>query len=100
MDVMAKCKRKNYETIIRLWMFMAKCKRKNYEKIMLAFISDISFWQEQNHPIMNIFENSLNIVDEYPVENFHSLIRRYTGQNVPNSDTLRGYRIFLDNEKH
>src|SRR5205807_418952 len=76
-----------FQTIMRLW-FMSKCKRKNYDRIMLAFISDIGYWQEQGHLIMNIFGNHLNIIDEYPVENFHSLIRRYTGQNVPSSDTL------------
>jgi hypothetical protein len=81
-------------------MFMSKCKRKNYDRIMLAFISDIGYWQEQGHLIMNIFRNHLNIIDEYPVENFHSLIRRYTGQNVPSSDTLRRYGVFLDYEKH
>src|SRR5438094_4121 len=42
-------------------MFMA---RKIYEKIVLAFISDTCYRQEQVHPIMNVFENSLNIIDK------------------------------------
>ena len=49
---------------------------------------------------MNVFENHLNILDEYPVENFHSILRRYTGQNISSSDTLRRYGLFLDHEKH
>ena len=63
-------------------MFMSKCGRKNYDKIMLAFIHDDTYWEEKGHSIMNVFKNHLNILDEYPVENFHSILCRYTGQNI------------------
>ena len=55
-------------------MFMSKCGRKNYDKIMLAFIHDVTYWKEKRHLIMNVFKNHLNILDEDPVENFHSIL--------------------------
>jgi len=41
---------------------------------MLALISDIQYWTFIQHPIINILKNNLQMFDEYPVENFHSLI--------------------------
>ncbi|CAG8724120.1 13865_t:CDS:1, partial [Cetraspora pellucida] len=89
-----------YETIFRLWMFMRRCNRKNYDKIMLVFLSDILQWSQNQHPIIDIFYNHLNLLDEYPVENFHSLVRRSTTSKLTNSKTLRRYGIFIDSEKH
>lgn len=41
---------------------------------MLAFISDIQYWRNYQHPIINLLKTELRILDEYPVENFHSLV--------------------------
>ena len=62
------------ETIFRLWTFMKKFGRKNYDKIMLAFLSDIFYWQTIEHPMYNILQDHLSEFNEYFVENFHSLI--------------------------
>ncbi|RHZ76964.1 hypothetical protein Glove_187g7 [Diversispora epigaea] len=66
------------ETIFRLWTVMKRFGRKNYDKIMLALISDVQYWTSIQHPIINTLKNNLWMFDEYPVENFHSLVRRYT----------------------
>ena len=87
-------------TIFRLWMYMSKCNRKNYNKIMLAFISDVMYWKHIHHPILNLFQCNLNSVDEYLVENFHSLIRRNSGSKITTPERLRKYAIFIDHDKH
>ena len=65
---------------------MCRFQRKNYDKIMLAFLSDIQYWTKLNHPILSILKSHLNAFDEYPVENFHSLVRRQTNAKVLNPE--------------
>jgi hypothetical protein len=62
------------ETIFRLWTIMKRFGRKNYDKIMIAFISDVLYWQSIEHPMYNILSENLQEFNEYFVENFHSLI--------------------------
>ena len=74
------------ETIFRLWTVMLRSQRKNYNKLMLAFISDIQYWHNCQHPIINLLKTELQILDEYPVENFYSLVRCYTSSKVNTPD--------------
>ena len=67
---------------------------------MLVFLLDILQWNENKHPIINIFFNNLNLLDKYPVENFHSLVYRSSISKLTNPKTLHRYEIFLDNEKY
>ncbi|PKC73888.1 hypothetical protein RhiirA1_530060 [Rhizophagus irregularis] len=53
------------ETIFRLWTVMLRSQ---------PFISDIQYWRNYQHPIINLLKTELRILDEYPVENFHSLV--------------------------
>ena len=84
------------ETIFRLWVVMRRFQRKNYDKIMLTFLSDIQYWTKINHPILPILKTYLNSFDEYPVENFHSLVRRQTNAKVLNPEWLSQNGIFID----
>jgi hypothetical protein len=84
------------ETIFRLWTVMRRFGRKNYDKVMLAFISDIQYWISIQHPIINALKSQLHIFDEYPVENFHSLVRRHTSGKVTAGEWLRRDAIFID----
>lgn len=77
------------DTIFRLWTTMRRFHRHNYDKIMLAFLSDICYWKKIQHPIINTLETHLNVFDEYPVENFHSLLRRHTSAKVSTGKSLR-----------
>uniref|UniRef100_U9ULY4 Uncharacterized protein n=1 Tax=Rhizophagus irregularis (strain DAOM 181602 / DAOM 197198 / MUCL 43194) TaxID=747089 RepID=U9ULY4_RHIID len=88
------------ETIFRLWAVMCRFQRKNYNKIMLAFLSDIHYWTQINHPILQILKSHLNYFDEYPVENFHSLVRRHTTAKVLSPEWLRRDGIFVDYLRH
>ncbi|RHZ82280.1 hypothetical protein Glove_110g21 [Diversispora epigaea] len=84
------------ETIFRLWTVMRRFGRKNYDKIMLALISDVQYWTSIQHPIINTLRNNLWTFDEYPVENFHSLVRRYTSGKVTCGEWLRRDAMFID----
>jgi len=88
------------DTIFRLWTAMRRFHRRNYDKIMLAFLSDIHYWKVIQHPIINTLETHLNIFDEYPVENFHSLLRRHTSAKVSTGKSLRRDALFLDHCWH
>src|SRR6185369_7542741 len=44
----------------------------------LIFLSDVWYWNNINHPIIEILKNHLTTFNDYPVENYHSLIRRQT----------------------
>ena len=79
---------------------MCQFQRKNYDKIMLAFLSDIQYWTQINHPILSTLKKYLNAFDEYPVENFHSLVRRQTNTKVLTPEWLRHDGIFIDYQHH
>jgi hypothetical protein len=87
-------------TIFRLWSIMKRFERKNYNKIMLAFLSDVLYWQSIDHPMYNMLKDNLSSFNEYFIENFHSLIRRYTAGKNFNIENLRKDAINLDNNKH
>ena len=63
----------------------------NYDKIILAFLSDIHYWKQTQHPIIDTLKSHLNKFDEYVVENFLSLLRQYTNAKV---STAMGCFIF------
>ena len=67
---------------------------------MLAFLSDIQYWTQINHPILLILKIHLNAFDEYPVENFHSLVRRQTNAKVLTPEWLRWDEIFINYQCH
>ncbi len=63
---------------------------------MLTFLSDVQYWSQIDHPILSVLKTYLNAFDEYPVENFHSLIRRQTNAKVSTPEWLQRDRIFVD----
>ncbi|CAG8803206.1 7115_t:CDS:2, partial [Gigaspora rosea] len=87
-------------TVFRLWSVMKRFNWHNYDKILLAFISDIHYWKMTGHSIIDTLKNHLNIFDEYPVENFHSLLRHHTNAKVNTAKSLRRDALFIDNLRH
>src|SRR5437879_3655929 len=64
------------EACVRIWCLFARFKRRNYNKAPLFFLSDVWYWESINHPILEILKKHLVAFSDYPVENYHSLIRR------------------------
>jgi len=66
------------EACVRVWYLFAQFKQKNYNKAPLFFLSDVWYWENINYPILEVLKNHLAVFNDYPVENYHSLIRRQT----------------------
>jgi hypothetical protein len=50
------------------------------EEIIMMFFSDVFYWMETNHPIVNMITNHLAILSDCPVDTIHSIIRRHTAK--------------------
>ena len=70
------------ETVFRIWTFALWWKRKNYNKAPLAFLSDVFYWKDNDHPFFDIIRMHLPYFNEYYVENTHSRIRANTSPNA------------------
>jgi hypothetical protein len=73
------------EAMFRIWAVFYQYRRKNYNKLPLAFLSDVFYWASTKHPISQVLSNSLQMFNDYYVENFHSSLRR----RIQNSSTAK-----------
>ena len=53
-------------------------RRRRYNKALLVALSTFHHWQENSRTMYETLRNNLVTLDEYPVENFHSVLRRRT----------------------
>jgi len=77
------------ETIFRIWTFALRWKRRNYNKAPLAFLSDIFYWQDTNHPFAEVIKLFLVYFNDYYVENMHSKLRPRTFANSSADNIIR-----------
>ncbi|RIB22321.1 hypothetical protein C2G38_2033679 [Gigaspora rosea] len=69
------------EACMRCWSdLFLRFDRKNYKRALLMFFSDIFFWMDTNHPLMDMITNRLASLSDCPVELVHSIIRRRTAK--------------------
>jgi hypothetical protein len=69
------------ESCMRCWSDLyLRFDRRNYKRAPLMFFSDIFYWMETNHPMINMFTNHLASLSDSPVEIIHSIIRRRTAK--------------------
>ena len=54
--------------------------RRNYKRAPLMFFSDVFYWMETNHPMIDMVTNHLASLSDSPVEIIHSIIRRHTAK--------------------
>ncbi|PKY33957.1 hypothetical protein RhiirB3_453277 [Rhizophagus irregularis] len=66
------------EGVVRIWVLFQRLRRRNYNKAPLVFLSDVFYWELNNHPMSDTLKNNLPIFNDYFVENFHSSIRNQT----------------------
>ena len=52
--------------------------RRHYDKALLVILSTFMYWEKNNHPMYNVIRQALVAFDEYPIENFHSVLRGRT----------------------
>lgn len=79
--------------MFRVWAIFYQYNRKNYNKLPLAFLSDVFYWASTNHPISQALTNSLQVFNDYYVENFHSSLRRRIQKSNTVEQIIRQARI-------
>jgi hypothetical protein len=81
------------EAMFRVWAIFYQYNRKNYNKLPLAFLSDVFYWDSINHPISQVLSDSLQVFNDYYVENFHSSLRRRIQKSNTAEQIIRQARI-------
>ena len=66
------------KSLLRCWVMFMVFQRRHYDKALLVVLSTFTYWQENNHPMYHTLRQALVAFDEYPVENFHSVLRART----------------------
>jgi len=69
------------ESVVRIWVLFQRLRRRNYNKAPLVFLSDVFYWELNNHPMADVLKKNLPIFNDYFVENFHSSIRSQTAES-------------------
>ena len=67
-----------YESLIHYWVMFVVFRQCHYDKALLVPLSARLHWQENIPSMFNTLHQHLLAFDEYPVENFHLLLRRRT----------------------
>ena len=67
-----------YESMLRCWVMFSMYRRRHYDKAPLIALSNIEYWKSINHPFVPTLLSYVCAFDEYPVENFHSVLRAHT----------------------
>ena len=75
------------KSLFRCWLMFFCFRRHHYDKAPLVWLSNFLYWKSIDHPLYHNMMNMLNAFDEYPIENFHSLLRVQTYDH-DNGDTL------------
>ena len=69
------------EACMRCWSdLFLRFDRRNYKSAPLMFFSDVFYWMETNHPMIDMVTNHLASLSDSPVEIIHSIIRRRTAK--------------------
>ena len=81
-SVVFKCSNYNLycKSICRCWIMMMVFHRRHYDQALLILLTTFKYWHENNHPwpMHEVIHQFLVALDEYPVENFHSVLRART----------------------
>ena len=66
------------ESLLKCWIMFVVFRRRHYNKALLITLSLFQYWQENAHSMFDTVRKYLVAFDEYPVENFHSVLRART----------------------
>ena len=67
-----------YRSLIHCWVMFVVFHRRYYQKVLQVTFSAFLHWQENIPSMFNTLHQHLLAFDKYPVENFHSVLRRRT----------------------
>ena len=82
------------DAMLRAWVMFLIFRRHHYNKAPLVWLSNVLYWKESNHPLYQVLQHHLQAVDEYGVENFHSVLRAQTSvSSTPEEITRKAREI-------
>ena len=67
-----------FQSVLCCWVMLSVFKRRHYDKALLILLTTFHHLRNINHPFFEIIKKSRVAFDEYPVENFHSILRGRT----------------------
>ena len=67
-----------FNSVIRVWAMFFCFSRRHYDKAPLNWLSNILYWQQFHPDIFDIVRENIANLDEYGVENTHSILRAQT----------------------
>ena len=73
---------KEYENaMVRIWTMFLNFKRRHYNKSPLVWLSQILYWQQNSSDLYSCVSSNIAAIDEYRVENTHSIITGNTNSS-------------------
>lgn len=88
-----------YDSLVRCWIMFLMFRRRHYDKALLIALSNMEYWKGIGHPLAETITSSLVGFDEYPVENFHSVLRSRT-RETDSAERVNLMAREIDARKH
>ena len=87
---------KEYEhAVVRIWTMFLNFKRRHHNKSPLAWLSQILHWQQNNVPLYSCVSSNIAAIDDYRVENTHSIIKGNTNSSdTPEQQSRKAKALF------
>ena len=87
------------QSLLHCWVMFVIFRRRHYNKALLITLSTIIYWQENGTSMFETIHQHLPSFDEYPVENFHSVLRKQT-KETDTADEISHKAKEIDACKH
>jgi hypothetical protein len=88
------------EACMRCWSdLFLRFDRRNYKRAPLMFFSDVFYWMEIGHPMIDMITNNLASLSDRPVEIAHYIIRRRTAK-FSTAQQLQSETRFIFQQRH
>ena len=87
------------QSLLQYWVMFTVFKRHHYNKALLVMLSTFLHLQENTSSMFETLRQNLVAFDEYPVENFHSVLRRRT-KETDTADEISNKAKEIDACKH
>ncbi len=87
-----------FKAMQQVWVMFWCFRRRHYDKAPLVWLANMLYLKNNQHPMFTTIRDNLHILDEYPVENFHSLLRART-ELWDNAETIQKKAIWIDQRR-
>ena len=68
------------QSLFRCWIMLMVFHRLHYDKALVVALSPSKYWHLNTHQTHQIVQDFIVTFHEYPVENFHSVLRARTNE--------------------